>query len=104
MTKKSSGKRKNSRNLHNSAVKILTHLKEFVKQKFFRIFVFHKIPKSKHLTQSAPRVYIYLTFKAQAGDSTQAIANRVGRDTARFAGRSRQGGPNSPALFFVNHI
>ena len=59
------------RNLHNSAVKILPHLKEFVKQKFFETFVFHKFPKSKHLTQSAPRVYTYLTFKARAGNSSQ---------------------------------
>ena len=67
-------------------------------------FEFHKFPKSKHLTQSATMVYTGLTFKAQGGDTPQAIANRVGRDTARFAGRSRQGSPNSPGLFFVNHI
>nr|DAL50660.1 MAG TPA_asm: hypothetical protein [Caudoviricetes sp.] len=66
--------------------------------------MFHKIPKSKHLTKAPRLVYTGLTFKAQGGNSPQAIANRVGRDTAHFAGRSGQGSPNSPGLFFVYHI
>lgn len=33
--------------------------------------MFHKIPKSKHLTKAPHLVYTGLTFKARAGNSTQ---------------------------------